>query len=74
MSDGCTNITQTGDEYFNIFPVWNWCHIPGTTAPQLEKVPMDPKAWGVLGTSTYAGGVSDSIYGGYSIRLYGHQS
>lgn len=24
---------------------------------------MDPKAWGVLGTSTYAGGVSDSIYG-----------
>lgn len=63
MSDGCTNITQTGNEYFNIFPVWNWCHIPGTTAPQLEKVPMDPKAWGVLGTSTYAGGVSDSIYG-----------
>ncbi|WP_417130037.1 polysaccharide lyase 8 family protein [Phocaeicola sp.] len=63
MSDGCTNITQTGDEYFNIFPVWNWCHIPGTTAPQLDKVPMDPKAWGVLGTSTYAGGVSDSIYG-----------
>lgn len=63
MSDGCTNITQTGDEYFNIFPVWNWCHIPGTTAPQLEKVPMDPKAWGVLGTSTYAGGVSDCIYG-----------
>ena len=63
MSDGCTNITQTGDEYFNIFPVWNWCHIPGTTAPQLEKGPMDPKAWGVLGTSTYAGGVSDSIYG-----------
>lgn len=63
MSDGCTNITQIGDEYFNIFPVWNWCHIPGTTAPQLEKVPMDPKAWGVLGTSTYAGGVSDSIYG-----------
>lgn len=63
MSDGCTNITQTGDEYFNIFPVWNWCHIPGTTAPQLEKVPMDPKAWGVLGSSTYAGGVSDSIYG-----------
>lgn len=63
MSDGCTNIVQTGDEYFNIFPVWNWCHIPGTTAPQLEKIPMDPKAWGVLGTSTYAGGVSDSIYG-----------
>lgn len=63
MSDGCTNIVQTGDEYFNIFPVWNWCHIPGTTAPQVEKITMDPKAWGVLGTSTYAGGVSDSIYG-----------
>lgn len=63
MSDGCTNIVQTGDEYFNIFPVWNWSHIPGTTAPQVEKIPMDPQGWGVLGTSTYAGGVSDSIYG-----------
>lgn len=63
MSDGCTNIVQTGDEYFNIFPVWNWLHIPGTTTPQVEKIPMDPQGWGVLGTSTYAGGVSDSIYG-----------
>ena len=36
---------------------------PGTTAPQVEKIPMDDKAWGMNGTSTFAGGVSDSIMG-----------
>ncbi len=63
LSYGCTCITQTGDEYYNIFPVWNWTHIPGTTAPQVETIPMDAKAWGTNGTSTFAGGVSDSIVG-----------
>ena len=63
LSYGCTCITQTGDEYYNIFPVWDWRHIPGTTAPQVEKIPMDDKAWGMNGTSTFAGGVSDSIMG-----------
>ena len=63
MSDGCTNITTTGDEYFNIFPVWNWTRIPGTTAPQLSPIPMAPNDWQMPGTSTFAGGVSDSLYG-----------
>ncbi len=63
LSYGCTCITQTGDEYYNIFPVWNWTHIPGTTAPQVDEIPMDAKAWGTEGTSVFAGGVSDSIMG-----------
>lgn len=63
MSDGCTNITTAGDEYFDIFPVWNWTRIPGTTAPQLSPVPLAPSDWQMPGTSTFAGGVSDSLYG-----------
>ena len=48
--------------------------IPGTTAPQLEKVPMDPKAWGVLGTSHIRRRSFRQHLWSYSIRLYGHQS
>ena len=63
MSDGCTNIATRGNEYANILPVWNWCRIPGTTAPQLDTIPMAASDWQTRGTSTFAGGVSDSIYG-----------
>ena len=63
MSDGCNNIVQSGKEYTNIFPVWNWARIPGVTAPQLEEIPLAKKAWQTLGSSTFAGGVSDSLYG-----------
>lgn len=62
MSDGCTNVVINGDEYYDIYPVWNWSRIPGTTAPQMTKIPK-AKEWQVLGTSEFAGGVSDSIYG-----------
>lgn len=63
MSDGCTNIVVDGNEYANIFPVWNWTRIPGVTAPQMNKIPMAQSSWQTRGTSTFAGGVSDSIYG-----------
>ena len=63
LSDGCTNITTRGGEYFNIFPVWNWTRIPGVTAPQLKEIPLAASDWQCMGTSTFAGGVSDSLYG-----------
>lgn len=63
MSDGCTNIVAQGDEYAHIFPIWNWTRIPGITAPQLDTIPMAVSDWQTSGTSTFAGGVSDSIYG-----------
>lgn len=62
LADGATNITTAGDEYYNIFPVWDWARIPGVTAPQLSSIPQ-PTAWGTAGTSTFTGGVSDSLYG-----------
>lgn len=63
MSDGCTNIVTDGNEYADIFPVWNWTRIPGTTAPQVEEIPFAASDWQTPGTSTFAGGVSDSLYG-----------
>ena len=62
-SDGCNSIVKHGDEYFNIFPTWDWARIPGTTAPHLDEIPLAKKDWMQPGTSKFAGGVSDSIYG-----------
>lgn len=63
MSDGCTNLVVDGNEYANIFPVWNWTRIPGVTAPQLNYIPKAKSDWQSKGSSTFAGGVSDSLYG-----------
>lgn len=61
MSDGATNIRVNGNEYTDIFPVWEWDKIPGTTAPAGEV--RNPADWGTKGTSTFTGGVSDGLYG-----------
>lgn len=63
VSDGSNAIVKTGDEYFNIFPAWNWTRIPGTTAPQMPDVPLGKNARKLRGTSQLAGGVNDSLYG-----------
>lgn len=62
-SDGCNSLVKRGDEYYNIFPVWNWTLIPGTTAPQANPIPKAKSDWQQAGTSQFAGGVSDSLYG-----------
>lgn len=63
MSDGCTNIVVDGNEYANIFPCWDWSKIPGVTSPQMSDIPLAPNEWENYGTSTFAGGVSDGLYG-----------
>ncbi|KAA6301077.1 MAG: Chondroitinase-AC [Candidatus Ordinivivax streblomastigis] len=67
-SDGCTNIAVNGNEYKEIFPVWNWTRIPGITCPQVSRIPLSKSDWQQPGTSTFAGAVSDSLYAatGYS--------
>ena len=63
LADGCTNLLKRGNEYYNIFPTWNWARVPGTTAPQMKDIPLGKNEWALYGTSTFAGGVSDSLYG-----------
>lgn len=62
LTEGGTQIVMNGDEYHDIYPVWDWSRIPGTTTPALTNVPQ-PAAWGQNGQSNFAGGVSDGIYG-----------
>jgi chondroitin AC lyase len=62
-SDGSTNILLRGDEYREIFAVWDWTRVPGITGPRPAEIPLPPKSWCVYGTAEFAGGVSDSLYG-----------
>ncbi len=64
LSDGATNMTIKGDEYFNTFPVWDWCKVPGVTAPQYDSLPdMRVDVGGDKGITAFCGGVTDSVYG-----------
>ena len=62
LTEGGTGIVRRGDEYANIFPSWDWSHIPGTTTPAVEVIPK-PGPWEHKGQSTFTGGVSNGIYG-----------
>lgn len=64
---GATNIMTTGEEYFNIFPLWNWNRIPGTTS--IQKDSFTNLNGYILATNTFAGGISDSLSG---ILAYQH--
>jgi len=70
LSDGVTSLMQRGDEYDNIFPVWNWNRLPGTTTPQGGLKNLNDWAewngehlWNWKGNNSFVGGVSDGKYG-----------
>lgn len=60
---GMMYIYQRGDEYENIFPVWDWQRIPGTTTEQLANPFADRAAIGVFGKTSFVGNVSDGVDG-----------
>ena len=61
LSDGATCIRRHGDEYYNIFPVWDWNKVPGVTAPEASTAIATN--WGEMGKSVFSGGVSDGQSG-----------
>lgn len=62
VGDGSNFVSLTGKEYFNIFPVWDWQRIPGTTVVQK---PVHPH-WKYIakkGLTDFVGGASNGQYG-----------
>lgn len=57
MGDGATYTYVEGDEYFNIFPLWDWRKIPGVTAYEGSR--NLPLAYGSksMNHSSFVGGV-----------------
>lgn len=74
LSDGATNIRVMGDEYTDIFPVWEWDKIPGTTLPAGEV--ENHNDWGKPGKAEFVGGASDGTYGvmAFAMNDYGMQA
>ena len=68
LADGANYIQLTGKEYLDIFPVWDWQKIPGTTNVQRDElmhwreIPKTPK-------TSFAGAVGDGTYGAVSIQF-----
>jgi len=60
LADGCNIVLRTGREYHEIFPVWDWRKIPGTTVEQKPRLTGSPRS---QGTRSFVGGVSDGNYG-----------
>ena len=60
MSDGSTAIMVKGNEYYNIFPVWNYAKVPGVTCPEFTEIPQ-ASTYIKMGQSAFAGGVTDSL-------------
>jgi chondroitin AC lyase len=62
---GANYIARRGDEYLDIFPVWDWARLPGVTCP--EEVPQFLSH--VSQRNLFAGGVSDGTYGASAMQL-----
>jgi len=63
MGDGATYFYQSGVEYENIFPFWDWKKIPGTTTMQDDKELPVLTASGYRLVTNFVGGVSDGKSG-----------
>jgi chondroitin AC lyase len=61
-ADGTNHLAVRGDEYLNIWPVYDWQKIPGTTILQKPKMPSQHE---ILkdGLTEFVGAVSDGLYG-----------
>lgn len=63
LADGVNLIMRRGDEYNDIAPIWDWRRLPGITTEQATYSLAPAGTLGVRGTSAFAGGVSDGMYG-----------
>lgn len=61
LADGVLYLYQTGLEYRDIFPVWDWQRVPGTTVEQMDWAAKGKV--GGPGETAFAGGVSDAGFG-----------
>ncbi len=63
---GLTYIYRRGDEYEEIFPVWNWARLPGVTSP--DTVPVEKGNY--TQQTKFVGGVTDGKFGLSAMDLH----
>lgn len=60
--DGTNHISRTGDEYYDMAPVFDYQKIPGTTVMQKPELPA-ANVIQKLGLTDFVGAVTDGLYG-----------
>ena len=60
--DGTNHISRTGDEYYDIAPVFDYQKIPGTTVMQKPSLPSEREIQ-KLGLTEFVGAATDGTYG-----------
>jgi chondroitin AC lyase len=60
--DGTNHISRTGDEYYDIAPVFDYQKVPGTTIMQKPEMPSEREIQ-KLGLTDFVGAVTDGKYG-----------
>lgn len=60
--DGANFLSLSGEEYVNIWPVYDWQKIPGATILQKNELPS-PSEIQKDGVTEFVGAVSDGLYG-----------
>lgn len=63
LTEGAMYIAVKGDEYFNIFPNWEWNKIPGSTTPEINPLKKRTNWVAERGNVDFVGGVSDGLNG-----------
>jgi len=68
LNDGVTQVRQSGDEYRDIEPFWNWAMLPGITCDTIVK-PNDVNVFKTNNLAKFVGLVSDGTSGA-SVMAY----
>jgi chondroitin AC lyase len=65
LTQGATSILVHGDEYQDVFPLWDWRRIPGVTATNQggPRGGQSAGMWGMTGFTEFVGGASDGMHG-----------
>ena len=63
VADGATYIMVDGNEYNNIFPVWNWRKLPGVTCHQSNEPLKVLTIEGYRNNNDFTGGLSKGLHG-----------
>lgn len=69
LGDGALYVYRRGDEYRDIFPVWDWTKIPGVTCYEDAGLIEKDKGYHHRNHSDFVGGMSDGQSGISALKL-----
>lgn len=68
LGDGATYFYNDYNDYMNVFPLWDWRKIPGTTAYDSAEPPVQGRHY-IWNKTTRVGGLSHGLYGMSAMEL-----